>query len=101
MSENYLDERRENFRSEQWLINAKNRETTKTEEQRELDKQFWEACLGRNRERSVDLFEKGATNDYQWDGRSALHFACYHGDRNIDAVFLGRTHFDTTNLRIC
>ena len=82
MSGNYLDELREHFRTEKWFKNAENRKK-KTEEQRELDKQFWDACSYGKRKLSVYLLKKGATNDCQSNGWSALHCACYKGDRNI------------------
>ena len=83
MSRNYFDELRETYGSEKWFINVENREKTKTEEQRELDYQFWKACFGGDSERAVDLFKKGATNDYQFNGDSALHLVCNKGHQNI------------------
>ena len=34
-------------------------------------------------------------------GKTALMLACQSGTKNIDAVFIGRTHFCTKTLGIC
>jgi len=84
MSKNIFDELREHFGSGNWFVNAEAREKTKTNEQKILDKEFHSSVKDGNRERSVELFDKGATNDYHgYDGRTALHWACEKGDLNI------------------
>ena len=84
MSTSYFDELREHFGTENWFVNAEAREKTKTNEQKILDKEFYWAVKDGNREFSVELFDKGATNDYrEYDGWSALHWTCYKGDLNI------------------
>ena len=77
--------------TENWFINAELRAKTKTREQRKLDFDFFRSCENRNHELSVELFQKGATNDYIDNyGQSALHFACLNGDLNIAKLVIGR-----------
>ena len=59
------------FHSENWFIEWKLRLENKTEEQKELDEQLWNACYGYEWDKAEKLITKGATGDHV-QGRGAL-----------------------------